>query len=256
MAGGAAVLYAVCVVGLYRWYVWRQRVASEGFPVLARIDWETLIAGLLPTVDAPAEPGVPPTLPSGEPTPPSLLRAAAPGAEGRRPLLLEILGGAQLTADDPRLRDAGFTGGEAEWLETVSQVRHHPERALARLEAASPSSAAEVYLRELLRLSLRVNAVNRELMVFAAKHRLDLALERFGDAPALYFVRAYASALIGLNRAAINDLARAVYFSRQAPFYVRAVLESPFIAQARPALVYQCRHAAEGGRSSGEPLAR
>ena len=51
-----------------------------------------------------------------------------------------------------------------------------------------------------------------------------------------------ASSLVGFNRAAIDDLARAVYFSRQSPFYVHAVLESPFLQEARPELVFQCRH--------------
>jgi hypothetical protein len=50
---------------------------------------------------------------------------------------------------------------------------------------------------------------------------------------------------VGLNRAAIDDLGRAVYFSRQAPFYCRAVLDTPFLQEARPELVFRCREAPE-----------
>ncbi len=76
--------------------------------------------------------------------------------------------------------------------------------------------------------------------MFATKRRLAAALGRFADAPTLYFARAQASAHLGFNQAVLDDLARAVYFSRQAPFYLRLVTELPWVAEARPALYQQC----------------
>lgn len=243
MAGGAAALYAATVVSVYRWYVWRQKSAAGGFAALERLDWEALVSELLTPVSGPELTDVPSRLPTGEPTPRLLRLPLAPGQERRRLLVLAVLGGATLRDDDSRLAEAGIGGAQAEWLVTLSLVRAHPELALKRLEARGPASAAEVHLREYLWLSLRANAVTREVAVFASKRRIGIALRRFGNAPCLFFVRARASALVGLNRAAIDDLARAVYFSRQAPFYVGAVVDTPYIEQARPALAYQCRHA-------------
>ena len=74
-----------------------------------------------------------------------------------------------------------------------------------------------------------------------SKRRLSAALHRFSEHAALYFVRAKASALLGFNASVLDDLARAVYFGRQSPFYVAAVLESPFVEEARPALWRACR---------------
>jgi hypothetical protein len=53
-----------------------------------------------------------------------------------------------------------------------------------------------------------------------------------------------------MNRAAIDDLARAVYFSRQATFYLRAVVDAPYIEEVRPVLAYQCRTALATRQSS------
>lgn len=251
LAAIAAGCYAALVVGVHRWNI-RRRRAVGGFAPLLRLDWESLLEGLLPKLTGPWLPGVPETLPSGEPTPEIIRRAVAPEAEPRRALLTEIVAASIPEADDveARARAAGFSGGEAAWLRTLSLLKAHPEKALERLEATRPSSAAELYLREYLRLVHETHAVNLELNVFIAKRRIALALARWGDAPCLYFVRALANSLVGLNRAAIDDLGRAVYFGQQRPFYVRAVLDTPYIASARPALVYQCRHALEVGPSA------
>ena len=40
--------------------------------------------------------------------------------------------------------------------------------------------------------------------------------------------------------------ARAVYFSRQSQFYLRAVVDMPWVGEARPALLHQCRAALQG----------
>ena len=125
----------------------------------------------------------------------------------------------------------------------LTLVRKDPARALERLRSGELRTAAELYLREHLELSLNINAFNLELAVFSTKRRLNLGLLRFGEHPALFYVRAQASSRIGFNRATIDDLARAVYFSRQSPFYLRAVVETPYIEEVRPALAQQCRQA-------------
>ena len=67
----------------------------------------------------------------------------------------------------------------------------------------------------------------------------------FGDQAALYFIRARASSLLGFTGAVLDDLARAVYFSRQAPFYLQAVTQLSFVEDVRPALVRACQEALE-----------
>jgi hypothetical protein len=242
LAGTAAGIYATAVVGLHRFGVARRRARAGGFRALLRLDWDSLLEGLLPEPSgAPAE--VPDRLPAGEATPSLLLCAPPAGVEARHRLLVELVAGAPLADLDRRAREAGMSGGALEWLRTLRVARESPEEAIERLQRASPTSAAELYLRERLLLAHRTNAFNLELSVFGAKRRLARALFRFGDRPCLYFVRAFASAYVGMNRAAIDDLARAVYFSRQAPFYLRAVVDTPYIEEVRPVLAYQCRAA-------------
>lgn len=252
-AFGAASLYAAAVVGVHRWNVRRLRNVG-GFSALERLDWDTLIAELLPTVPGHAPADVPDTLPSGDPTPARLLMRPAPGAEARRRLLASVIVGGQVDDFEERAEEAGFGGAELTWLLLLRQVRHEPEGALAALEQTRPTSVAEVYLREYLRLTQRIHSGNLELTVFGSKRRLSFALSRFGDQPCLYFARALASSRVGLNRATIDDMARAVYFSRQAPFYLHAVLDTPYISEARPALTYQCRHALDAPSSPGQPV--
>ncbi|MHB8874208.1 MAG: hypothetical protein ACYC8T_11020, partial [Myxococcaceae bacterium] len=146
-----------------------------------------------------------------------------------------------VSVDEPSLLGAGFSGGQAKWLRTVSLSAADPVQALERLPLSGVGSAAELYLRERLLLEHRTGAVNLELAVFSTKRRLTQGLLRFGEQPALFFVRAMASSLLGFNNAAIDDLARAVYFSRQSAFYLKAVVETPYIEEARPALARQCR---------------
>jgi hypothetical protein len=230
------VVYVTGVVGLHRFNVWRMRRASAGFPPLRWLDWDTLFEGLLPTNPAvPFEPE-PSALPDGSPAP---LALNGEGEDVKRALLSSLVLGNFI--DEPQLFAAGFSGGEVRWLKTLIYATRDPDRALERLESGQLGSAAELYLREYLRLTRRANVLNLELAVFGAKRRLSQGLARFGDRPALYFARALASSLIGFNRAAIDDLARAVYFSRQAPFYRQAVISTPYVEEVRPALVQQCR---------------
>jgi len=243
-AGGVACAYLASVIGLHRLNVRRQRKQSGGFQTLGWLDWDTLFDGLdgldrlgPPAADARAFGGGPlPALPGQA------------GAEDRRALLLALSLGNEV-GEGPLSH--AFSGGQLEWLTTLIDVARRPERALERLEAAELSTPAELYLRERLRLQHRTHALNLELSVFSAKRRLTQGLNRFGEHPALFFARAYASALIGFNQTAIDDMARAVYFSRQASFYARAVAETPYIDEARPALAQQCRLALEVVRKVG-----
>lgn len=215
MASAVAGTYAAAVIGFHRWNLHRQR-RRAGLACLDRLDWDTLLQGLVAEDDSPA----------------------------RRALLMEVRAQGRPPNLDARAEALGFTGGERRWLGVLSQLHDAPRRALEQLEGARAGTAAEAYLREHLRLRHGTNPLNLEWTAFAAKRRMMLAIDRFGDVPALYFVRAQASASVGLNAAALDDLGRAVYFSRQAPFYVQAVLDTPWIAEARPALAYQCRQAA------------
>ncbi len=238
LAAGAAGAYVVGVVGLHRLNVRRLRRASGGFPPLAWVDWDALFAGLLPAPSGPGEAGGP-AVHGGGPSPSLLTGTHGPGVLSRLGMLRAVAAGQPV--EEGALAASGFSGGQARWLRTLSLLGARPDEALERLLAADVGSAAELYVRERLLLLHRTHSFNLELSVFSTKRRLTLGLQRFGEAPTLYFVRAMASALIGFNRAAIDDLARAVYFSRQAPFYLRAVAATPYIEEARPALAKQCR---------------
>ncbi|MBS1151008.1 MAG: hypothetical protein H6Q89_2706 [Myxococcaceae bacterium] len=230
-AGGVAVAYASTVIGLHRLNVRRMRAQAGGFPTLRRLDWQSLLAGLLPAPDGPVADG-PPELPP-------LLRAPPPkDAEARHAMLTAIVSGASV--EPARFESAGFSGGESQWLTTLALAQARPHDALDRLFSSRPGTSAEVYLREHLFLQHRVNPLNLELSVFATKRRLAAALGRFADAPTLYFARAQASAQLGFNQAVLDDLARAVYFSRHAPFYLKVITELPWVGEARPALYQQC----------------
>ena len=97
-----------------------------------------------------------------------------------------------------------------------------------------------MYLREHLALALDESTLMKEVVAFASKRRTSAALERFGNEPALFFVRAKASALLGFTSAVLDDLARAVFFSRTS-FYPQAVLDLAFIEEERPALWQACQ---------------
>ncbi len=243
-AGMVGGLYSAGVVGVHRLNVWRMRQSSGGFAALGWLDWDTLLEGLIPPplalVDADA-PAPSPRGRRGEPVPAILLGTAAPGVQERQALLRALVEGHVI--DESAFTAAGFSGGQVRWLTTLGLASSSPVKALERLEAGEEGSAAEVYLREHLALGHRTHLFNLELAVFSAKQRLRRGLARFGDHPALFFVRAQASARLGFNKAAIDDLARAVYFSRQSRFYLQAVLDTPYIEEVRPALAQQCRWA-------------
>jgi hypothetical protein len=249
-AGGVASLYVAAVVGIHRLKVYQRRAAAGGFPTLQWLDWDELLKGLLPDAAEPEVAGSPdpvtafalPPMIGGGPVPRTLRAAAGRAPEDLKVLVVaELLGGGYADVLEPKINAAGYSGGQARWLKTLALARHDPHRAIERLESGTLDSAQELYLREYLRLVHRTHPLNLELAVFSAKRRLAHGLTRFGEVPALFFARALASARLGLNQAAIDDLARAVYFSRRSDFYIRAVLDWPYIEEARPALLFQCR---------------
>ena len=175
----------------------------------------------------------------GGPAPRRLEHQPTDGLRSRHSLLCDLV---QNRPFDPAsIESAGFSGGEARWLGFLTELRTHPSALLARFDQTPPASVAQVLLREWLVLTHDATPVNLELTVFSSKRRISAALARFAEHSALFFVRAKASSLLGLNASVLDDLARAVYFSRQAPFYVASVLECPFVEEARPALWQACQ---------------
>lgn len=214
--GGVAMAYVGAVVGLHRLNVRRLRKQAGGFKVFDRLDWEALVGDLR--------------------------------REGSSGLLSALQAGQPI--DDERWEAAGYSGGEANWLKTLSRLSKSPGAALDRLESAPLDTAAEVYLREHLFLRERTHLFNLELNVFTSKRRLAEALVRFGEQPALYFARAEASSLLGFHGSVLDDLARAVYFSKQAPFYLQTIVDLPHVAEVRPVLYAQCMQSLKTGAPS------
>ena len=243
LTGGVALAYAAGVVTVHRVSIARRRAVAGGYPTLRWLDWNSLLQGVL----APAERVERPT-PSpveGGPSPLVLARARSREVE----LLEALVAGASVQVE--AFGEASFSGGEARWLGLLSRVREEPRRVLEELEVSPANSPAEAYLREWLALEHGVTPLNLELMTFGAKRRINLALRRFGDQAALYFIRARASSLLGWTQAVLDDLARAVYFSRQSPFYLQAVTQMPFVEEVRPALVRACQEALERNNPAG-----
>lgn len=235
-AGGVGLAYAAGVIGVHRLTVAQRRAAAQGYPTVRWLDWDTLLGGLLPSTPAAAREGPVPR--EGGPVPRVLLRE---GPRRELTLLTALVEGSSLQAE--AFAEAGFSGGEARWLGTLSWLRDEPWRVLAELERVPAQTVAEAYLREWLVHELEVSPVNLELATFASKRRINVALRRFGEHPALYFVRARASAQLGFTQAVLDDLARAVYFSREAPFYLQAVTRLPAVEELRPALHRACAEA-------------
>lgn len=237
VAGGVAVAYAAGVVAAHRLTVARRRASAHGYPTLAWLDWDALLNGVLPPNTLVDAPRALPAVPEGGPAP-SVLRHA----KSREVELLEALvAGAPVQAE--AFVEANFSGGEARWLGMLSWIREEPVRILEELESRTPNTAAEAYLREWLALHHQVTPLNLELMTFSSKLRINRALRRFGENAALYFIRARASSLLGFTQTVLDDLARAVYFSREAPFYLEAVTQMSFVEESRPALYRACRDA-------------
>ncbi|MDP3155229.1 MAG: hypothetical protein Q8N23_21295 [Archangium sp.] len=237
LTGGVAVAYAAGVVTVHRVAISRRRKLAHGYPTLRWLDWSALFQGVLPAAE-PVKRALPRAI-EGGPAPQVLARALTREVE----LLEGIVRGTPIQLE--AFQEASFSGGEARWLGLLSRVREEPRRVLEELEAGPANTAAEAYLREWLALEYDVTPLNLELMTFGAKRRINQAIRRFGDQASLYFIRARASSLLGFTGAVLDDLARAVYFSRQAPFYLQAVTQMSFVEDVRPALVRACQEALE-----------
>ncbi len=237
LTGGVAVAYAAGVVTVHRVAIARRRKLAHGYPTLRWLDWSALFQGVLPAAE-PVKRALPTAI-EGGPAPQVLARALSREVE----LLEGIVRGTPIQLE--AFQEASFSGGEARWLGLLSRVREEPRRVLEELEAGPANTAAEAYLREWLALEYDVSPLNLELMTFGAKRRINQAIRRFGDQASLYFIRARASSLLGFTGAVLDDLARAVYFSRQAPFYLQAVTQMSFVEDVRPALVRACQEALE-----------
>jgi hypothetical protein len=243
LTGGVALAYAAGVVTVHRVALSRRRKLADGYPTLRWLDWDALLAGVLPPAE-PLDRAVSAPLEGG---PPPRVLARAPSHETK--LLEALLQGLPVQLE--AFQEAAFSGGEARWLGVLSRVREEPRLVLEELEAGPANTAGEAYLREWLAFEYLVNPLNLELVTFSSKRRINLALRRFGDQPSLYFIRARASSMLGWNQAVLDDLARAVYFSNQSPFYLQAVTRMPFVEEVRPALVRACQEALDREQSAG-----
>lgn len=234
-AGGVAAAYAAGVIAVHRVSVARRRARAHGFATLAWLDWDALLRGVLPQAPAVTRPQ--PDPPEGGPAPRLLQRSPTPEVS----LLEALIRGEPVQAE--AFTEAHFSGGEAHWLSLLSVMRESPVVVLDELERSPPGTPQEAYLREWLTLTHEVTPLNLEWASFGSKLRINRALRRFGEHPELFFIRARASALLGFTQGVLDDLARAVYFSRQAPFYLEAVTRMSFVEEARPALFRACRQA-------------
>lgn len=216
VAGVVALAYTAGVVGIHRGIVAHRRRQAGGYETLRWLDWDTLLKGVTATNDE------------------------------QQKLLTELRSGAVVPPH--RFEQLEF-GEHIEWLSILASIRATPDVVLSELDGELGENVAHFYLREWLTLEHDVNLFNLELMSFGSKLRINRAFARFGEHPALYFIRARASALLGFNAQVVDDLARAVYHSRQAPFYVRAVTQLPFIEELRPALMRACRELQEHGEA-------
>lgn len=237
VTGTVALAYTAGVVGIHRYTVWRRRARCDNFRSLDWLDWDALLADVWPAGTAVAK-GLTPR--EGGPAP-RCLSVVPAGREAGHALLLRLVKGEPLEAS--AFEAAHFSGGEARWLAELAHLRSDPLAVLERLSAQAPVSAAEAYLTEWLSLSHAVGPFTVEWQVYACKRRLAVAMKRFGDVPALYFVRARASAQLGFTQSVLDDLGRAVFFSREAPFYVEAVLAMPFVEETRAPLAMACQAA-------------
>lgn len=243
LTGGVALAYAAGVVTVHRVALARRRAQADGYPTLCWLDWGALLHGVLP--DAPRVERTLPVPVEGGPAPQLLHREDS--VELR--LIDALLQG--LPVEPAAFHAASFSGGEARWLGLLSRIRQAPRAVLEELEGAPIDTPGQAYLREWLTYQHEVTPLNLEYVTFASKRRINLALRRFGDQPALYFIRARASSMLGWTQAVLDDLARAVYFSRQAPFYLHAVTQMPFVEDVRPALVRACQDALERDQGAG-----
>ncbi|MDF1566286.1 MAG: hypothetical protein P1V51_24855 [Deltaproteobacteria bacterium] len=110
--------------------------------------------------------------------------------------------------------------------------------------AAATSDFAEPAVRALwAKVNLRFfsHALNLELQEILVGRHLRKALTEHPHSPELFFELAYLLARRGQVADAIDNLARAAYFSGSRDFYRRPLLEDPAVSALKPGLVAQVR---------------
>ena len=118
----------------------------------------------------------------------------------------------------------------------------------------APDSRALHYLAAHVRLTYFTHAVNLEWEVSRARAGLRRAAEGARAPACFHHALAHAAALVGQQDESVDELARALYYAQADPFYARPILESPYVARVRPALVAECREHLRASAAPADPL--
>lgn len=204
-----ALGYAVLLIGGWRIAIAFRRRRGQGYASLAWLDWPVLLEGL--------------------PQVPAVLEALSAGRQ----------------VPEKQLVEAGFSGDALRWAHWLSQIHSEPRIVVAQIEHAGLQTLQAVYLREWLHLNHLINPLNLEWSVFRSKLRLSKALNALGQNACLFLLRAQASSLLGQNVAVVDDLARAVFFSKEDRRYLERVTSLSMVQEERPAFARVCQQSLE-----------
>ncbi len=91
------------------------------------------------------------------------------------------------------------------------------------------------------------HGLNLEWRLFQVDRGLRKSLAEHRSAAILYYELAYAAAYRGHSAAAVDHLARALFYAKGDVFYVRAILDAPEVQRIKPVLVEQVRAQFGGG---------
>ena len=146
----------------------------------------------------------------------------------------------------PQAQDAWAAAERAKqaWLvRDDGAAESHAAAALSESAQAGGVGAhpALAFLDAHVRVAYLTGPLTLELVSFWVLHRLSRAIARFGPQPELFHARALAWARLGRLPPALDELGRSVFYAQQDPFYVGLVLESRYVAAARPRLHAQCK---------------
>jgi hypothetical protein len=117
-------------------------------------------------------------------------------------------------------------------------ARRHLKVAAATHPYAEP--AVRAFFAQ-VELCFFTNPLNLELVEVRVARHLKRGLSEHPTAPALYFVLGHLLARRGRVSDAIDNLARAAYFSRGRAFYRDLLLGDPMVARMRPGLIVQLK---------------
>lgn len=92
-----------------------------------------------------------------------------------------------------------------------------------------------------LLLGYFTHGLNLEWRLFQVDRGLRKSLAEHRSAAILYYELAYCAAYRGRSAAAVDHLARALFYAKGAPFYVHAILETPEVQRIKPILAEQVR---------------